>query len=281
MSINNLVFRTYKLALKFEKYFKYIVKNKIGIISDRSSDSQVIICGIPRSGTSLFFNMLNSTLVDYDCYYGFKFKNTKSREASALNIITRKGSFITKKPDDLFNLTDIVKYNVRKKKLIVFIMIRDFRNIITSKHQWGDGEYYLDIDKKNTIDGQALNNRGLVHYLMEIEKFRLDINGYVNNTDVVEIIKYEDLINNPKHIIDILEKNKIDNKGLEALINYDSVYKEDEKSSKGVKRLSTRWKKDIYDKRISTQFSDKLIREFLIRYGYEENHKWYDEYIKN
>lgn len=278
MKLYKVLNKAYKLALRLERYIKYLTKH-ISISNFESSlDSQIIICGIPRSGTSLFFNMLNSTLRDFQCYYGLKFKNKKSRESSALNVITRKGNYITKRPDDIFNVKDIIKYNIRRKKLIIFVMIRDFRDVVTSKHQWGDGSYYLGLNKKNMINGRVLKNRGLIQYLMEIEKIRLNKKKIVSRKVAIEIIKYEELFEKPTLVIDILNKHNIENKGLDSMIEYESVYNSNEKSSKGLKKIRGRWKKNEHDQRISKQFSNEQVRQFLIDYGYEKDHEWFKRY---
>lgn len=87
---------------------------------------QIIICAIPRSGTSLAFNLVNSLAVDMESKVPTKGKikgngtqKGLSKETSSLNYLMKPGNFITKLPDDIFNLTKIYQKNILKKDILV------------------------------------------------------------------------------------------------------------------------------------------------------------------
>lgn len=263
----DLLFRLINLfqVVKLHEYF-----------SDKTY-SQIVICGIPRSGTSLAYNLFNSALVDFEAYVGSRKKNKRSKEISGSKVIYRRGNYITKLPNDIFNIKKIIERNIHKKNILFVVITRDFRDIIVSKHQWGDGSYYLSYKYKYTNNNNIQYNRGLINYINEIKRIKSD--DEINNN--VVFIDYEKLVDNPNHIIDVLNKYKIDNKGLDFFNSFESVYSNEEKSSKGIKEnLSEKWKKEEHRKRVILEFTENPeLFELLEQFGYENNRKWFKEIL--
>lgn len=238
---------------------------------------QIVICGIPRSGTSLIFNLLNSALIDFNAYVG-KNKNKKSKEISGLNVIFKLDNYLTKRPDDVFKVKDFERRNIFQKSIIIFVIIRDFRDVITSKHQWGDGSYYLSYNYKKAITNRILSDRGLKDYLKELEYLKMHVNNF-KNVNIV-FLDYSDIVDNPAFLIDVLNENNLPNKGYNYLEGFDSVYDKSEKSSKGVKKIKNKWMDVDHKKRIIDEFTNNPdLFDYLVKYRYEKNNDWYFELI--
>lgn len=266
----NLVKHIFKLIKLFHlhKLFRYLTGKTY---------KQIVICGIPRSGTSLALNLFSSALVNFNVYVDENRKIKKSRESSALKIVRKRGNYITKLPNDLFNIQNIFLRNILNKDLIIIVIMRDFREVITSKHQWGDGGYYLSYNFKKTLDGKIDKNRGLKDYISQIKR----IQKYRKNNNIY-FIDYQQLINSPDVIIDILNENNIENKGYGYFENFGSVYGNDQKSSMGLKRdIPIKWKQEVNIERVLGEFCrNPVLFDLLEEYGYEKDRKWFNKLKK-
>lgn len=103
----------------------------------------IVICGFPRSGTTLCQLMLES------CLEGVA---TWGRERRALEIARcgrRSHSMIvTKRPKDVFLIPEIQEwYSRRDAEVLILLMHRDPRAVLTSKHFSRPEEYYLTAEQ--------------------------------------------------------------------------------------------------------------------------------------
>jgi hypothetical protein len=106
----------------------------------RPLQTHVVICGFPRSGTTLLQSMLE---------YGYPRARRFEWEISAARAITRKfrrhEMMITKRPPDLLFLHRLENYyRSRRAQLRAIVMIRDPRDVLVSKHAAYDRPYFLD-----------------------------------------------------------------------------------------------------------------------------------------
>lgn len=261
-----------KVIFKFINYFRlgFIYRVLTGKVYQ-----QIIICGIPRSGTSLAYNLFNSALCGFEPYVKKKRNNSKSKETSGCKAIFRPGNYITKLPNDLFNIDRLNNRNILDKQILIVVITRDFRDVITSKHQWGDGSYYIGYNYKKTTSGNIQYNRGLKNYITKIKEIK---NRKESN---IEFVDYSEMVNKPSIIIDLLDQHGFKNKGYRFLEDFESVYDSTEKSSKGIKKkYSKKWQMSDHKQRVIGQFSENpALFEFLKEFGYESNNEWYEALI--
>ncbi len=93
----------------------------------------IIICGCPRSGTTLLYDMMAATLQG-----GYVFPID---EIGAVQVKRKFHRIVTKRPRDVFELDRIVPVDPYATKLIV--CIRDPRAIMCSKHYHSAGQFKI------------------------------------------------------------------------------------------------------------------------------------------
>jgi len=108
-------------------------RNSLDIRAGRRA-KHVVICGCPRSGTSLLFNMVSASIAGFRC---------EPFERQAIRRQHRPGNYVTKFPLDLLNVNEIQKQNVLAKDIYFIAMIRDVRDLITSQHPMVPGRYFI------------------------------------------------------------------------------------------------------------------------------------------
>jgi hypothetical protein len=182
----------------------------------KKNESQVIICGFPRSGTSLLFNIIAGTLAEHTVFTGTKPR--LSKEGSFKLKILDEGSFISKSPSDVFNLDKLEQWNVRNKKCTVFVCIRDMRDLLVSKHQMIPDKYYMGYEWRLIATTGKKNTIGLKHFFHQIKKLKEQKRPSFS----IHFILYEELTKNPDFISDILVSQ-----GLKVSNNATSYYKND------------------------------------------------------
>ncbi|MBD2394959.1 sulfotransferase domain-containing protein [Cyanobacterium aponinum FACHB-4101] len=246
---------------------------------------QIIICGIPRSGTSLTFNLLNTLVLNMVAKYpqNKQIKNNNdnkfgiSKEISGIHFLYKKGNFITKQPDDIFNMSKFQQRNFLKKKILVLILYRDFRDILISKHQWGEDEYYLNYEYKNTLKGGRDFKKGLKHYIFQIKQLRKKAKG--ENVSI-EFLAYEEIVSNPDVLVDILNQYGFPNLGSGYWQGQTrkNVYSSEEIASGKIKPHKSKWRNPEYAERIISEFDQhECLFQELIDFGYEKDNHWFDQ----
>ncbi|MDH5764694.1 MAG: sulfotransferase domain-containing protein [Gammaproteobacteria bacterium] len=276
----------FQMQLQFERTKHWLRKTFSG---SKQPDTQLVVCGYPRSGTSLFYNMLSSSLTDYLYTEG---------EDSSLNNIWKNGNIVTKSPYDTINLSKgrIQKSNYLKKNIYVIIIVRDLRDVITSKHLWAPDDYMIGYDDKTlVITGRypnykkEFNGPGIGTYYKAIKNI-LEMPELK-----VMLVNYEDLIKDP----DSCQKKVGDYFG----INFDEKFSDyhlrkekhglryegdqapiDSKLHKSSSLVTSeyvcRWRKPEHYERIKSEFggNDEFMK-ILIDYGYEKDANWYAEFL--
>ena len=232
-------------------------------------ESQIVICGFPRSGTSLLFNVIAGILNGHEAYTGPE--SILSKEVSFKSKILDKGCFITKQPADIFNLKNIKDWNLRKKKLVVFVCIRD---LLVSRHQMIPDKYYMDFDTRlNALTGEKMNV-GIKHFYLQVKEL-MEHGAY--DCDI-HFIYYEKLLKNPNIISDILkcEGLNVSRDAIDYASSSKLPYTSEDKISKGhesegIKERKPKWQTNDNDsERVKECFNKNPELAVISKYfGYE------------
>jgi len=244
--------------------------------------TQIVVCGYPRSGTSLFYNMLGSTLRAFTFERG---------ERSALDTLWKYRDCASKDPLDTFRLERIVDNNIHQKKLVLLLCIRDPRDIITSYHPFDAEHYVMSYDFSLAFEGEYPNYQstrdgpGLKRYFKAV---RAAIEH--GRIDVLEI-RYEELVTDPDAVQDEIRRST--GLAFERLFSeYDKwedrhplryegrwapTKPELAKSSDPVSaKYVGRWRKPQHRTRILEQFTEHPELFDMLRYhGYESTDDWF------
>jgi hypothetical protein len=110
-------------------------------------EQHVVICGFPRSGSTLLQGWLESALPD---------ATTFGRERSGLLVARRHWPgrhplLLTKRPGDIDHLESIRRvYEGRRTRVSFIITTRDPRAVLTSKHS-ASSDYYVSVDRWRAV----------------------------------------------------------------------------------------------------------------------------------
>jgi hypothetical protein len=100
----------------------------------------IVICGYPRSGTSLLYNMIAASIAGFRC---------EEFEMEAVYRLHRRGDYVTKFPLDILNIEEILSSNILAKDIYFLLLVRDVRDLITSKHPLVPDRYFIGY--KNSL----------------------------------------------------------------------------------------------------------------------------------
>ena len=113
-------------------------------------EAHLVICGFPRSGTTLL-QLMVETAVPEATRFG--------RERSGLGIARkhwpgRSPYLITKRPDDIFWIDEIREFYTQlgtRTRARFVICVRDPRAVLTSRHETDKSVYWVSIDRWRAI----------------------------------------------------------------------------------------------------------------------------------
>lgn len=227
----------------------------------------ICIFGFPRSGSTMFYNMLRSSVRDY---------NFTNRELSAVHAFRDKPwPIITKFPSDCFYRDEIRDID---PDVLFMAMIRDPRDVLCSKHQTTGEEYKVSWDR--TIFGKPSPNRFKAQ--MRPGRYRshwglIDWYAQIKASGALRIM-YEPLVINPGGIQLILHKHL----GLNFHADMSDFYRTEippglSKQLNGVRPLDPSrigaWRD--HPDRIKEQFGAcEELFDVLIELGYEKDREW-------
>jgi len=232
----------------------------------------VFVCGYSRSGTTMFYNMLRTTVTNF---------HFLERERPARTVIAASpDDYVTKRPLDIFDVDSILAANVLRKKVFCIILIRDIRSIVTSFHQSVPNEYFIGFDHQYFVhDGTAsYTNPGI-----------LQIHGAIARTwrrrDLVKVIlRYEDVLKDMETVQRQL--------GTAIGFDYQGSFSDfhthetpvglaralNERRAPDVGNIEA-WRAPRHHARILDQFTRcPQLFEMLKHYGYETDDRWFDAY---
>jgi hypothetical protein len=242
---------------------------------DSATASHIIVTGYSRSGTTMFYHMLRSTVSNFEFV-------DEEVPAERMVGMDRKNR-ITKRPLDLFSLEAVQENNIYGKKLSLVILIRDIRSILTSYHEAVPDDYFIGYDHQyffNRSTGEySYTNPGILHIHQAIAG-AMNSQAFSNRI----ILKYEDLLS------DLCgQQERLGNLlGLDYTGSFEHFHRK-EASVNLSRQLNTlrapdrsrieSWKSREHERRIRSQFTRcPLLFDILINYGYEKDRRWFDQY---
>lgn len=242
----------------------------------------LLICGYPRSGTSLLYNMLAATLPNYQ-FTPF--------EKRAQPLLTRAGNIASKTPMDVFEVEHMLQKNPWKKRLLLVVPLRDLRDILTSRHPMLPEEYFIGYDhswwptRQNTWVYDAPGISAIAEQI-----------SHLSHLDEVSLLqfRYEDLLADANSI----QQQLVDRFGLEFSSTFADFHKNPERLAyryegkhsprdsslvrehKAVDRdRAGKWQSPEHRGRIIKQFTDfPQLFDLLIQMGYEKDRSWFSDY---
>lgn len=106
---------------------------------DTPPKKQIVICGYPRSGTSLLYNMMSATLD------GFRFPPF---ETPAVDSLWRYDDGVSKMPLDILAAPELPAANIHQKDIWLLVVVRDLRDVITSVHPRIPDRYFIGYESQ-------------------------------------------------------------------------------------------------------------------------------------
>ncbi|ETX28902.1 hypothetical protein [Roseivivax isoporae] len=238
-------------------------------------DRHILIAGQGRAGTTLFYNMLRQTL------QGFRLP---AREVPAAGYVALPGSYVTKRPLDIFDIPGILKLNDNQKRVDLIVSLRDPRDLLTSRHASVPDDYFCHADRTYFVppDGSApmLTNPGLIpthHAIAEVAMSGVFPQG-------VFLLKYERLVADPEAMQAQLARDL----GLEFEGRFSDFHKAEipadlQRALNGVRPVQRteipRWQRPEHRARIIDQFTRfPELFDILVALDYEDDNRWFDSF---
>lgn len=229
-----------------------------GLFGARQSRA-VVICGMPRSGSTLL-QLMVETAYPGSLHYG--------RERGGLLVARREwpgrhSLLISKRPNDVMWIDEIRDaYAGRQKKPCFIVTVRDPRAVLTSKHS-GRNEYYVSPQRW----------RDLFEHIK-----------YVRQFPDVTVVEYRTLVERPT----VIERALVDAIGEEPSAPFDAFSTRvpegfDTRALNGVRPLDTsalnKWRQPEHRDRIRALLeSVPELPAVLVEEGYEPDESWAHEY---
>jgi hypothetical protein len=245
-----------------------------------SAGRQLIVCGFPRGGTSLMYNMLSSSLD------GFHFTPF---EVQARKTIARWGNVASKWPLDIFYLEGLVRRNIHGKQLSAIVMLRDPRDLITSVHPNVPDRYFIDYEGCWTPHRRGARREafGIRQIHTAIERAEC-----LRGIEVV-LLRYEELVADPDTVQELVSE-QLD---LTFRCRFSAFHKYPDRhafrfaptevrapdlvrANSAVDRSRQgKWRRPEHAQRIASHFSEhpelfRLVRQM----GYEQDDSWFAPY---
>jgi hypothetical protein len=200
-------------------------------------------------------------------------------EMRALSVIGERGTFVTKRPLDVFDIDAIVKANIRAKDIRIVLIIRDPRSVLVSRHPAYPRQPFIGFDQSLDVarEGLSFTGPGLLDYIRAVSAVqkRADLS--------VMTVRYEDLITDPESIRIALSKfidSPFD-------LPFSGAYKADVLErptviSDGQRPVETSrtsvWKLPGNAARVVRQFRlAPALFDALESWKYEADRRWFDE----
>ena len=245
----------------------------------------IVICGYPRSGTSLFYNMLSTSLDGF---------NSDDFERTSVQTIGLYDNHVSKSPLDTFEVRNLASSNIHNKEIIVFVLIRDVRDIITSIHPNVPNDYFMGYEACYRVIGQFPNYQATFD-LPGVGEFFREINCLGSSADYkLRWIKYEELVSDADRVQEAIgrefglafkrsftefhlhkDQHGIKYEGPRRALDPSLVREDKEVSTASIGR----WRLDKHRERIRQQFSQYPELFAILRtHGYTQDDNWFQDF---
>lgn len=253
--------------LQFPRCLSFPIARLANVAVDRGCcgltplQKHIVLCGFPRSGTTLLQAMLES------CVRGLRTFGCERRADECIADAFRNHSMmLTKRPSDIFLLDKLRQaYQARRGEVLFIVMVRDPRAVLTSVHA------------KRPLDSSYVS----------VERWRAvyeHVKHARNAPDVLQV-RYEDLIQNTCAIQRQIERHC----NLETTAPFSDYFRTlpvrfDALALNGVRPLDTsgitRWRQSRFRAKIRHLVLHEMpeLGANLIELGYERDELWLSEY---
>lgn len=235
----------------------------------------ILVTGFPRSGTTMFYNMLRSSVE------GFIALDNEIGSHAVIGQDPR--SIISKRPLDIFTIDETYKANTYNKTIDTIVLVRDIRSIITSVHKSVPDDYFIGYDFQYhvpTEGGEAQRtNPGVIPTFQAIGNF---VSSKLPGNKIV--LRYEDVVINTA----VLQEQVGNQLNLKFNRQFDEFHKADIPPAladpmNGIAPLDSsrisKWKNPEHRERIKQQFTEcPQLFDILKFLQYEQDDSWFDEY---
>jgi hypothetical protein len=225
--------------------------------------AHLVICGFPRSGTTLLQLMTATAYPDARA-----FPVERSGMGAARNDFPGKWPLlISKRPDDIFwvdEIRQIYRSMGTKTRVRFFVCVRDPRAILTSVHRRNPDGYWVSIERWRSI---------YEHFV------------YVRESEDVVVIEYRDLVLEPVKI----QRQFVDALGIEPEHPFADFHQAvpgefDTLALNGVRPLDPatleKWRSPKHRARIRQLLTEMPeLPERLVAMGYEPDTRWVRDYV--
>ncbi|MBE9639687.1 sulfotransferase domain-containing protein [Salipiger mangrovisoli] len=236
-------------------------------------ERHLIVTGYPRSGSTMFYNMLRHTLQDFALY---------EQELPAARLLEQPGNQCTKRPKDVFDVPRLMQLNRGRKRIDLVITLRDPRDTLISRHVAVPDDYFIGADHCYFVPGNRppqFTDPGL----LANHKMILQISASGLFPQGVFFLKYEDLVSDPEAVQQMLGE------GLD--LRFDGKFSDFHTASipgtlawslNGVRpveqRRERKWARPEHRARIIDQFTRfPVLHDILFQLGYEDDRGWFEE----
>ncbi|SDI77610.1 hypothetical protein [Alloyangia pacifica] len=239
-------------------------------------ERHIVIAGQSRSGSTLFYNMLRNTL------QGFGMFDTERPAAGVLHL---PGNQCTKRPFDVFDLPRIMQANQGRKRIDLICMLRDPRDILTSRHKAVPDDYFVGADKCYFVP-EGRTPTFTAPGLLPVHEASMRISGSGLFPQGVFFLKYEDLVTEPEAVQQMLSEGL----GLTFNGRFSDFHKASIPTGlqgplNGIRAIDVsrqrKWQAPEHRARIIEQFSRfPVLHDILYQLGYEEDRTWFDALLR-
>lgn len=213
----------------------------------------VVVCGYPRAGTTLLYNMLRATCTSHRFF---------DREISAVAIREPDG-WISKEPGDR-------RFSDEQLRAERIVCVRDPRDVLCSRHSSRPDSYKIAWDK--VMAGKTGQMRVRTEGLLEIDQQCQAIE------DAALLVSYEELVRKPQRVQKRIGKRF----RLSFAGSFDRFHEQEPppglaKQLNGLRPVSSDrvgiWRE--HRERIRQQFAEcPALQDVLVRRGYERDARW-------
>jgi hypothetical protein len=221
-------------------------------------DAHLVICGFPRSGTTLLHLMVQTAVPA-----ARSFPQERSGFGVAQSHWPGKVRYlITKRPNDIFWIDEIRGFYAAlgtKTRARFVICVRDPRAVLTSRHEVNKADYWVTVERWRSIYD---------HY------------RYATRFADVCVVEFEDLLRR----VDTVQRRLTDLVGWTPAFGFEEFHQHvpqnfDTRALNGVRSLDTttldRWKRPEDAERIKQLLQEMPeLPERLIEMGYEVDDRW-------